>query len=396
MATERQIQANRQNASRSSGPRSDLGKSRSRLNAVKHGMAGESAEVEAMASTEFLERREKWAEEFAPVGEGGEWALDRAVAASLRIERCERAIDEIQVAGSERARLAWDQDRAVEAAIVFNRLGRDPVLASRQLQTTFAGVVLLIEAWFGLAATLQVGDWSEAEVSRALDLLGVSPDGRSGLTPVDDPEGGDAAAFRRLLTFEEIERLESLRDEVMAPLEDLEQRQAIAGNMALLSKPAKLVLRYERDAWHRYRESMKQVKGPAKVELPEAERAGGSRCRFCGWKSLRSESRGGPEKRPRLIPGRPFEEPRGVAGAGGADPGDARGSVRGTRPGRRVGLARRTGEAARRRRRSGNGTNPICRRAAGSVSGVKTFVGWRSRNPEGCRVGLALLPFYEP
>jgi hypothetical protein len=241
------------------------------LNAVKHGMAGELAEVEAMASAAFDERRAKWGEEFQPVGEAGEWALDRAVAASLRIERCERAIDEILVAGSERARLAWDQDRAVEAAIVFGRLARDPVLASRQLQTTFAGVELLIEAWLGLASTLQVGDWSEAEVSRALDLLGMSPDGRSCLTPVDDPEGGNAVAFRRLLTFKEIERLESLRDEVMAPLEDLEQRQAIAGNVALLSKPAKLVLRYERDAWHRYRESMKQIQGPAKAEVPAIE-----------------------------------------------------------------------------------------------------------------------------
>jgi hypothetical protein len=39
----------------------------------------------------------------------------------------------------------------------------------------------------------------------------------------------------------------------------------------LLSKPAKLVLRYERDAWKRYRESIAQVRGEAKVEAePEA------------------------------------------------------------------------------------------------------------------------------
>ena len=236
MATEAQIRANQANASRSSEPRTAEGQSRSRLNAVRHGMAGESTEFEAMASSEFLKRHDKWAEEFAPVGEGAEWALDRAVAASLRIERCERAVEDIQVGSSERAKLAWDQDRAVEAAKVFNQLERDPVLASRQLQTSYAGVVLLIEAWLGLASTLQTGDWSETEVSRALDLLGVSLHCRSARTVVDDLEGGDPAAYRRRLTFEEIERLEVLRDQALSPLEEMEQRQAMAGRHCLAVK----------------------------------------------------------------------------------------------------------------------------------------------------------------
>ena len=122
MATERQVEANRKNAAKSTGPRTESGKARSRINATKHGMARESADVEAMASSEFAERRAKWAAEFEPVGETGEWALDRAVASSIRIERCERAIDDILDGSSERARLAWDQDRAVEAATIFNRL----------------------------------------------------------------------------------------------------------------------------------------------------------------------------------------------------------------------------------------------------------------------------------
>jgi hypothetical protein len=35
------------------------------------------------------------------------------------------------------------------------------------------------------------------------------------------------------------------------------------GDTALFSKPAKLVLRYERDAWRRYRESIREVKDRA-------------------------------------------------------------------------------------------------------------------------------------
>ncbi len=40
MATEKQIEANRLNAQKSTGPRTDSGKSKSRLNAVKHGLTG--------------------------------------------------------------------------------------------------------------------------------------------------------------------------------------------------------------------------------------------------------------------------------------------------------------------------------------------------------------------
>jgi hypothetical protein len=56
MATQRQIEANQRNSMRSTGP-SESGKLRSRLNSTKHGLAGESAEVEAALSSAFEERR---------------------------------------------------------------------------------------------------------------------------------------------------------------------------------------------------------------------------------------------------------------------------------------------------------------------------------------------------
>jgi hypothetical protein len=39
MATDKQIEANRRNASKSTGPRSETGKARSRMNARRHGLA---------------------------------------------------------------------------------------------------------------------------------------------------------------------------------------------------------------------------------------------------------------------------------------------------------------------------------------------------------------------
>ncbi len=264
MATQRQIDANKANATRSTGPRTASGAARSRFNAVKHGLAGESSAVEAGRSPEFAERRGKWLAEQGLTGEGAHWAFDKAVAASLQIDRCEVALDEVMAASRERARLAWDLDRQVEAATTFGRLAADPVLASRQLQTSLTGAKLLVETWLGLVAAFEAGrDWSESEASRALDLLGVAPDLRSARTLIDAPEGTDPVAFRLALALEEVDRLEALAEEVLAPLDEMDQKLAVSGELTLLSKPAALVLRYERDAWRRYRESMKAVKAEA-------------------------------------------------------------------------------------------------------------------------------------
>jgi hypothetical protein len=271
-ASEAQIRANRANAMLSSGPTSPEGKVRSRANATKHGMAGESASfVEAGLSDEFERRRTEWAVEQRPVGKAAGWALDRAVAASLRIELCERAVGKIIASSTKRAELTWDEDRDVEAATAFGRLAKDPVLASRQLRASLAGVRLLIEAWFGLIARLEAGeDWSESEASKALDLLGVAPDLRSGRTRIDSLEKTDSKAFRARLALDELSRLEALRDEALVPIDEMERGQAREGEVALLSKRASLVLRYEREAWRRYRESMQELKTPDAAESPPA------------------------------------------------------------------------------------------------------------------------------
>ena len=274
MATEKQVAANRRNAGLSTGPRTEAGKARSRGNATSHGLAGVRPEIEAEMGAEgggcpaFAERRAKWKAEIRPEGEVAGWALDCAVAASLRIDRCGRAMDSLVEATRERARLSWEEDRAVSAAEAFGRLGRNPVLAARQLRTTLAGAILLIDAWNALGEALGRGDWTEAESSRALDLLGVARDLREGLKAIDPPDEDDPPAFRRSLVDDQVASLLDLVDRALIPLEAGECRRGMEGDLALISKPGKLLARYERDAWRRYRESMAGVGKPAQASAP--------------------------------------------------------------------------------------------------------------------------------
>ena len=211
MASERQIEANRKKASKSTGPKTESGKAKSRANATRHGLAVESTEVEIGLSPEFLERRARWAAEQKPSGEAAEWALDRAVAATLRIERCERTLDAYITTSRARASLAWDEDRAAEAARLGAKLADDPALVSRELETSRAGAQWLVVAWLDLAETLEAGkDWSEAEVDRSLDLLGFAREFRDGRKSTGG-SGPELRASQRELVRGEIERLQELK-----------------------------------------------------------------------------------------------------------------------------------------------------------------------------------------
>ena len=90
MATDKQIEANRQNAQKSTGPKSDDGKEQSRANSLKHGLAGAGVVLTREDDADFARKLGLYREHVAPGDELEEDLVRQMAVASTRMERCRR------------------------------------------------------------------------------------------------------------------------------------------------------------------------------------------------------------------------------------------------------------------------------------------------------------------
>ena len=91
MATRKQLAANRRNAQRSTGPRTEQGKATSRFNAVRHGLRAESPVVPGLESHEEWEaHRDALQTSLRPVGALEQLLVERIVVLSWRLRRVPR------------------------------------------------------------------------------------------------------------------------------------------------------------------------------------------------------------------------------------------------------------------------------------------------------------------
>ncbi|MBM4031949.1 MAG: hypothetical protein FJ291_09205 [Planctomycetes bacterium] len=90
MASEKQIQANRQNALKSTGPKSAEGKARSARNSLKHGLLSREVLLPGEKAKELAAFREGILAQLAPEGELEELLADRVVESAWRLRRAVR------------------------------------------------------------------------------------------------------------------------------------------------------------------------------------------------------------------------------------------------------------------------------------------------------------------
>ncbi|MHC4205048.1 MAG: hypothetical protein ACYSTT_10390, partial [Planctomycetota bacterium] len=94
MATQKQVNANRQNAQKSTGPKSDEGKAVVSQNAVKHGLFAQSV-IKGENEADYEAFHDKSLSEMDPVGTMETMLAERAVNLWWRLKRAERMQNEV-------------------------------------------------------------------------------------------------------------------------------------------------------------------------------------------------------------------------------------------------------------------------------------------------------------
>jgi hypothetical protein len=118
MATPAQIQANRLNAQKSTGPRSAEGKSVSRFNALKHARDAESLVIPGEDPDALAELTAEYYEQFHPEGPLERYCVDSMISSDWlrrRLRRCEAELYRALTEGDESETplgAAWHRDAA--------------------------------------------------------------------------------------------------------------------------------------------------------------------------------------------------------------------------------------------------------------------------------------------
>jgi hypothetical protein len=174
-ASAARLLANRRNALKSTGPKTDDGKSRSRRNSLKHGLTGNGDVMPPEAVPEVLRRFETLKSELKPSGEAGSILLRRFAYLSVRLEKCEEFDTSATASRVRHAVEVFDDNRLTEVEWMVSQLPCDPMTMARRLQNSVEGIDWLIGHWGSLRVDLMKADdvsWTLNHWSRFNQLLG--------------------------------------------------------------------------------------------------------------------------------------------------------------------------------------------------------------------------------
>ena len=214
--SEAKLEANRRNAARSTGPKTDAGKQRSSRNAVTHGLRAENLIMVDEDPQELADRKEAWTASILPRDDVEQnavsdavdhaWLRDRArraqaarIAANIAnagVEEAKRESDEVLRLGQKlfsdnRGPLAAYPHVDIEKDHSNKRVSHselvddpeDPQRLVLHLQATAGGCQWMIDQWSDMGSTLAKGlNWQSADKLKAVRLLGRHP-----IEAADDP-----------------------------------------------------------------------------------------------------------------------------------------------------------------------------------------------------------------
>jgi hypothetical protein len=134
MTSDKQVQANRRNALKSTGPKTPLGKSAVRMNANKHGLRSQEVLLPGEDEEALKELDENLRAELQPVGELENLLVDGIVAAHWRLRRLRRVEAGIfawELYG-ELAERAQQEARTYESNVYIELASSDDIITDEQ------------------------------------------------------------------------------------------------------------------------------------------------------------------------------------------------------------------------------------------------------------------------
>jgi len=168
--------ANRENARRSTGPRTEAGKARSRANHVIHGLTGEGVALPIEDAAEVDRRFRALGDDLRPSGERGRILAHRAAYLAVRLDRCARYETATLAEAIRSAEADFDDRRREEVERAIAGFAEEPGVSVRRLCRIPEGVDWLLGAWDDLGRDLAAGIWGFDHVKRAESLLGRKTD----------------------------------------------------------------------------------------------------------------------------------------------------------------------------------------------------------------------------
>ena len=216
MATRAQIEANRKNAQKSTGPRRT---DRTRFNGLKHGLRAEQVVLPGENPADFESEKRAWFDDWKPQSHTRAVLVERAAVATWKLRRATRTeAARLHDAGADAAH-EFDLSQKERVGVSLSLLPREPGYALARLTCEPAGLDALIGLWDGLAAAAVPGGWHSREDhhDRLLSLLGhpagSDPEGlevaRTSLRLLSGDDPADAAGLRAYC----LERAAELRRE---------------------------------------------------------------------------------------------------------------------------------------------------------------------------------------
>ena len=177
LTAEQRAEINRQNAAKSTGPKTAEGKAASRKNATKHGLRAEVVALPNEDPQAIAAHSDAWNEYYRPQSPAAQHLVNDCVAATLLSDRCNKYHNAALSDQIRKAERAWDTQREDSVHTLSTLIALNPATAVHKLKQTAHGLRWMIGAWSTLLTTLvDCGRWNEPELWQAVRLLGYRPE----------------------------------------------------------------------------------------------------------------------------------------------------------------------------------------------------------------------------